>query len=379
MVNEIALDVENVFHWRKGPEEEVADAGRLAYIRMCVDALAWWSDVHHGPGEAAPAQVDVVHGYGKLDPAGQAFTSDLLAGSPADAVRVDRITEFRDPGHSPRGTRVLILDVDHSPGVSGLFTLVDQDKHAAEVALLEDVEVAVGGTSGHRIVLGSLDNKVTTFYGNRDRFPGVSLLLVYNGRRRPEHVGDAGVATLGQLTAVYENLSRVVARLEPGAEITGELLTRLELLANPGPPTRPNRTGRLRVIAAPARLASPVETLRHVDWDALVEHRPDSPQWVSAWGNRGFQLTASRVIHRELTQISRLDDELARWVEGLLGGERDDALAAYGAFALIAAHYLLPAEDRVSLGAAIRSDPELSARLWRPYVLIQPYLAPDAG
>lgn len=376
MAHEVVLDVENVFHWNPGPEERRPDPARISYVRTCLESLAWWSEVHMGGEDGVSAQVAAFRGYGKLDPSGRAVTVCLLAGG--GLARVNRIDEFPS-GAAAAHTQELVLEVDFTRGVTATFTLVGPERHAAETALLENLPVPVASGKPHRIVLCSHDSKVTTFYGaSREAFSAV-YLLAYNKGKKQEHVGDPRVATFGELVSIYANLPRLAGRLVPGVEFTRALLTQLEILLRPAPPSRPRRRRR-GAPAAPRPVASPVETLRRVRWKDVLGHAVDSPQWVNAWGDSAFQQTVSRVIARDLRAIMAVNDELASCIEGLLRGDPDEALVAYRAFALIAVHYRLREVQRESLGAALRSDPELSKTFWRPYVLVQPYLArPGSG
>lgn len=368
-MHEIAIDAENVFFWNRSDSERAPSPERLTYTRNCLEALAWWSDTHVGPGDAAP-HAEAIRGFGKLDPAGQAHVGAVRLGG--GEVRVDRVDEFLMDGIS-EGERLLILDADFSREVVATFTLVGPEKDAGETALLDHVSEAVASPGPHRVVLCSADTKVLAVYA-RGVPEGVSYLLAYNAVKRPEHVGDAGVATFSDVVSLYLNRHRL-GGLVPGEELTGAVLTRFNILREPAPPSRPHRSPRRRALRAAGPVASPIDSLRRIDWAELVANPPNSPRWVAAWGDAEFQQLASRVLARELSAAATANDDLQACFEGFWSGDEGASHRAYRAVALIAVHYRQPPDRRDSLGAMLDGDPEL-ADLREPYLLVQPVLPP---
>lgn len=389
MVNELLVDVENVFKWQRTDGERIPNRGRIEYIQDQLRAVIWWSDEHMPPPAGiTPGWMDAIRGYGKLDPSGEAFTQALLTWSPwlepeANHLerdeRAGRFTATLDRTRPLPKDRIIVRTVT-GPGVSATFRLVKFGPDEAELALLADADAALAKAPGtNRLVLCSRDHLVVEFW-EQQTGEGEGLLLTYRDPKDKKHLGDSRVATLSVVVGVCKTLNRTGRTLAPGTEITRELLDELRSATKPARPRRGRRPASQRdsSAATPPRhrtthLARPLDVLRAVDWEGLIAEPPSAKSWGRAWANDDLHLTVAAVMEAELKRLHATNDELGRCIEGLWGGATDDALIAYRAFALIALHRLSEGGGE-SLGAAIRSDPELHEGFWRSYVLVQPYL-----
>lgn len=394
MVNQVLVDVENVFKWQRSADERIPSQGRIDYIQDQLRAVIWWSDEHMPPiPDVSPGWVDAIRGYGKLDPSGEAFTQVLLTWNPWLEPEVNYLE------HDPQANRFtakvdkarpfprnrIIVRATATPEVTASFRLVGFGPNVAETVLLSDAAEELAKVPGaNRLVLCSRDHLVVEFWEQHSA-GSASLLLVYKDPKSRTHAGDARVATLSVLAGTYKTLNRSGRMLAPGTEISRTLFDELreatkqsrphrgKTPAQPGPSSLPGEVQPGRVVA------SPVNALRGIDWEALTSAPPSATSWSLAWGSEDLHLTVASVMAAELKRIHATNDELGQCIEGLWDGAADDALNAYRAFALIALHRLSE-DDGESLGAAIRSDPELHGQFWRPYVLIQPYVGtPEDG
>ena len=400
MVNEIMLDVENVFRWDRGRDHDLL-RGRIDWIRGQLEALLWWNDQHFPAEQALPTTTSGILGYGKLDPSGLSFNYCILDWSVAGGVRTNRLNEFSRRGENEELIGNVVVLTELTPGPTASFSLVGLEEHAGETLLLEEAErhVLVDGQAS-RLVLVSRDRLVTGFYSAH---ADADLLLAYGEPKASVHQGYARVVSLPTLVEVHRNLNRLPVPLLPGAEITPAVLAEISL---PNASTRPVRaekslahqrvfeglrTGDLlstgtqsevldliRALAGDVQERpmrnNPLEALKRVDWRTLSESAPPAQAWISAWGSRYLHEAVAETMRSELRAIAATNDELSQCILGLWDGAKDDALTAYRAFALMALHRS-DASANDSLGAAIRSDPELHEQFWRPYVLIQPYLS----
>ncbi len=367
-MHEIAIDAENVFFWERGADEPTPSDDRLRYAQVSLEALIWWSGTHHRSDDAD--RVEGIRGYGKLDPAGRTYVGAVRRGG--GAVRLDRVADF-PRGRAAEGEHALILDLDFADGIAATYTLVGPEKDAGESVMLDAVRALVDTPGPHRVVLCSDDRRVRSFFaaGKPD---DVSYLLAYATAKHPEHQGDARVAALSHLVTLHLHRERF-DDLAPGEEVSLRLLDRLNVLVEPAPPRRRTRNPRRRPLVPPGPVASPADTLRRIDWAALVANPPDSPRWMEAWGDAEFQRLASTVITRDLRALAAVNGELGACIAGLLTHDEEAAHRAYRAIALLAVHYRQPPDRRDSLGAMLERDPEL-ADLREPYLLVQPFLPP---